>query len=68
MLCFGMGWVCSFYLYRESDCDKIIILDEGGINDIGTHEELLLRNEIYKDIYDSQQKGSDDFDVMGGAL
>lgn len=51
-----------------SDCDKIIILDEGGINDIGNHEELLSRNEIYQDIYSSQQKGSDDFDVMGGAL
>ena len=51
-----------------SDCDKIIILDEGGINDIGNHEELLQRNEIYQDIYNSQQKGSDDFDVMGGAL
>ncbi len=51
-----------------SDCDKIIILDEGGVNDIGKHEELLARNEIYQDIYNSQQKGSDDFDVMGGAL
>lgn len=50
------------------DCDKIIILDEGKINDIGNHEELLSRNEIYQDIYNSQQKGSDDFDVMGGAL
>ncbi len=51
-----------------SDCDKIIILDEGGVNDIGKHEELLERNEIYQDIFNSQQKGSDDFDVMGGAL
>ena len=50
------------------DCDKIIILDEGKINDIGNHEDLLSRNEIYQDIYNSQQKGSDDFDVMGGAL
>ena len=50
------------------DCDKILILDEGKINDIGNHEELLSRNEIYQDIYNSQQKGSDDFDVMGGAL
>ena len=49
-----------------SDCDKIIILEEGSINDIGTHEELLQRNEIYKDIYESQQKGSDDFDIVGG--
>ena len=50
------------------DCDKILILDEGKINDIGSHEELLLRNEVYQDIYNSQQKGNDDFDVMGGAL
>lgn len=49
-----------------SDCDKIIILDDGGINDIGNHEELLGRNEIYQDIYNSQQKGGDDFDLQGG--
>ncbi len=49
-----------------SDCDKIIILDNGVINDIGTHEELLERNEIYKDIYSAQQKGCDDFDEAGG--
>lgn len=49
-----------------SDCDKIIILDNGEINDIGNHEELLARNEIYQDIYNSQQKGSDDFDLQGG--
>lgn len=48
------------------DCDKIIILENGGINDIGTHDELLERNEIYIDIYESQQKGSDDFDLQGG--
>ena len=51
-----------------SDCDKIIILDNGEINDIGTHEELLERNEIYKDIYTAQQKGSGDFDEQGGEL
>ncbi len=49
------------------DCDKIIIIDEGEINDIGNHEELLAKNEIYQDIYESQQKGSDDFDLQGGA-
>ena len=48
------------------DCDKIIIIDNGEINDIGTHDELLERNEIYRDIYDSQQKGNDDFDLEGG--
>lgn len=49
-----------------SDCDKIIILDNGTVNDIGTHEELLERNEIYRDVYISQQKGTDDFDEVGG--
>ena len=49
------------------DCDKIIVLDNGGINDIGTHDELLARNEIYQDVYNSQQKGGDDFDLQGGA-
>lgn len=49
-----------------SDCDKIIILDNGTVNDIGTHEELLERNEIYRDVYTSQQKGTDDFDEVGG--
>lgn len=49
-----------------SDCDKIIILDNGTVNDIGTHEELLERNEIYRDVYTSQQKGTDDFDDVGG--
>ena len=49
-----------------SDCDKIIILENGTINDIGNHEELLERNEIYQDIYYSQQKGSSDFDIEGG--
>ncbi len=49
-----------------SDCDKIIILENGEINDMGTHDELLARNEIYQDIYNSQQKGVDDFDIEGG--
>ena len=51
-----------------SECDKIIILENGTVNDMGTHDELLLRNEIYQDIYYSQQKGSDDFDLEGGEL
>lgn len=37
--------------------DQIIILDDGNINAIGTHEQLLTDNEIYQDIYYSQQKG-----------
>ncbi|MBQ3048734.1 MAG: ABC transporter ATP-binding protein, partial [Oscillospiraceae bacterium] len=40
-----------------SDADKIIVLDDGKINAIGTHEELLAGNEIYREVYLSQQKG-----------
>lgn len=39
------------------DADKIIVLDEGEINAVGTHEELLETNEIYREVYTSQQKG-----------
>ena len=39
------------------DADKIIVLDNGRIDGIGTHEELLKSNEIYKDVYTSQMKG-----------
>ncbi|MBO5432471.1 MAG: ABC transporter ATP-binding protein [Clostridia bacterium] len=37
--------------------DRIIVLDDGKIDDIGTHDELLSRNEIYKEVYVSQQEG-----------
>lgn len=37
-------------------CDKIIVLDNGVVSDIGTHNELLSRCELYKEIYDSQFK------------
>ncbi len=39
------------------DADMIIVLDGGKINAVGTHEELLAGNEIYRDVYMSQQKG-----------
>ena len=41
------------------DADKIIVIDDGKINGFGTHEELLKNNAIYKEVYDSQMKGSD---------
>lgn len=37
--------------------DRIIVIDDGKINDVGTHEELLSRNEIYKEVYMSQLEG-----------
>jgi ATP-binding cassette subfamily B multidrug efflux pump len=40
-----------------SDADKIIVMDDGKINAIGTHDELLATNSIYREVYDSQQKG-----------
>ena len=42
------------------ECDKIIVLNNGEINGIGTHEELIKSNEIYKDVYESQTKGEED--------
>ncbi len=42
------------------DADKIIVMDKGMINAVGTHEELLKTNKIYQEVYYSQQKGSDE--------
>ena len=41
------------------DCDKIIVMNNGEIDAIGTHEELLKNNTIYQEVYESQVKGSD---------
>ena len=45
-----------------SDADRIIVLDNGKINGVGTHEELLKNNEIYREVYESQTGGAGDFD------
>ena len=37
-------------------CDRILVLDEGKLSDIGTHDELMSRSHIYRDVYDSQMK------------
>jgi len=39
------------------DADRIVVLQDGAIDGVGTHEELLATNEIYRDVYTSQQKG-----------
>ena len=39
------------------DADQIIVMDNGLINGRGTHEELLASNEIYREVFESQQKG-----------
>ncbi len=45
-----------------SHADRIIVLENGRINGIGTHEELLQNNDIYKEVYESQTIGAGDFD------
>ncbi len=51
------------------DSDKIVIIDEGKIVGQGTHDELMASNEVYREIYETQNKTSGvDLDVEGGAL
>lgn len=40
-----------------ADADRIIVLDDGKINGVGTHEQLLSANDIYREVFESQQKG-----------
>lgn len=42
------------------EADRIVVLDDGKINDIGTHEELLERNTIYREVYFSQNKAGEE--------
>ena len=47
--------------------DRIVVLNNGVIDGVGTHEELLANNAIYRDVYESQTSGSGDFDEGGAA-
>ena len=54
----GLGFV--------QDADRILVLDNGKIDGLGTHEELLKTNAIYQEVYNSQTQGGGDFDKQGG--
>ena len=48
------------------EADVIFVLDEGSLSGYGTHDELLAKNEIYREVFESQQQGSGDADLAGG--
>ena len=46
-------------LFRSvENCDKIVVLDDGKINAVGTHEQLIETCSIYQEVYNSQQKAA----------
>ena len=47
--------------------DRIIVMNDGQVDGFGTHEELLVNNQIYREVYESQTQGGGDFDEKGGA-
>lgn len=53
-------FIISQRISSIQDSDRIIVLDDGKINGIGTHDELLKNNVIYQEVFDSQQKGFGD--------
>ena len=48
------------------DADRIIVMENGRVDGFGTHEELLEKNAIYREVYEAQTGGSGDFDENGG--
>ncbi len=54
--------IISQRIVSVKDADRIIVMDDGGVNGFDTHENLLASNEIYREIYDTQMNGGGDFD------
>lgn len=48
------------------DADRILVMESGKVSGFGTHEELMELNQIYREIFETQTKGSGDFDEMSG--
>lgn len=52
--------IISQRISSVEDADQIIVMDDGRISGIGTHDELLASNAIYQEVYETQVKGGDD--------
>ena len=48
------------------DADRLIVMADGKIHRFGTHDALLVSDEIYREVYESQTQGGGDFDENGG--
>lgn len=57
--------IISQRISSVQNADKIVVLDNGKISGIGSHDELINKNSIYTEIYDAQTKGNGDFDAKG---
>ena len=58
--------IISQRISSVQDADRILVLENGRLDGFGTHEELLVSNEIYREIYEAQIKGGGDFDEAAG--